>query len=98
MEKEKIARLALKNALTTGVFKQNVLLFIEHHLDEVEPGYWKNHFGTTQPTALQVVDKLVLQDNSDANLLDFTLPDDVTQYLLCVTLEGNQIIDISMES
>lgn len=39
MEKEKIARLALKNALTTGVFKQNILLFVEHHLDEVEPGY-----------------------------------------------------------
>ncbi|RYZ93972.1 MAG: DUF2004 domain-containing protein, partial [Moraxellaceae bacterium] len=81
MSKEKIARLALTDSLVTGRFKENVLLFVEHHLEEVEPEYWQKHFGSTQPAVQEVIEKLVLHDNSEGNLLDFTLSDDTTQYV-----------------
>lgn len=98
MSKEKIARLALTDSLVTGRFKENVLLFVEHHLEEVDPEYWQKYFGSTQPEALAVIEKLILQDNSDENLLDFTLPNEATQYVLCVTFEADKVTDISMES
>lgn len=98
MSKEKIARLALNDSVVTGRFKENVLLFVEHHLEEVEPEYWQKHFGSTQPTVMEVIEKLVLHENSEDNSLDFTLPDDTTQYVLCVTFEEDKVVDISMES
>ena len=42
--KEQLASQALANALVTGQFKESILLFIEHHLEEIEVEYWQEFF------------------------------------------------------
>lgn len=111
-KKEPQARQALANALVTGQFKESVMLFVEHHLEEIEAEYWQEFFGTTRPSAEQIIAKLEVEDRSYledeeldedeieyyANHLDFSLPDEVSQYVLCVTFKDGQVVDISMES
>ncbi|TXJ09958.1 MAG: DUF2004 domain-containing protein [Acinetobacter sp.] len=110
--KEQLARQALANALVTGQFKESILLFIEHHLEEIEVEYWQEFFGTNKPSAEQIIAKLEVEDRSYLedeeldedeieyydNHLDFNLPDDVSQYVLCVKFKDGQVHDISMES
>lgn len=111
-KKEQLARQAFADALVTGQFKDSVLLFIEHHLEEIEAEYWQEYFGTNQPSAGQIIAKLEVEDRSWLedeeldedeieyyhNKLDFSLPDEVTQYVLCVKFKDGQVVDISMES
>ena len=103
--REQLARAAMRAALENQQAEDSVELFIQHHLEEIEPDYWKKYSGSTVPTPLQVLDLLVLaapweSDEIDSReMLDFTLPDEITQYVICVSFntEGH-VIDISMES
>ena len=56
--------------------------------------------GTESPSAEQVIDLLVLREKwEDEDVYDFTLPGDVTDYVMSVSFgEGGAIEDISMES
>lgn len=103
--REQLARVAMRAALENQQAEQSVVLFIQYHLEEIEPEYWKKYSGSAVPTLLQVLDLLVLADSwqSDAvdgrEMLDFTLPDEMTQYMICVSFDAKgQVIDISMES
>lgn len=103
--REQLARAAMRAALENQQAEDSVELFIQHHLEEIEPDYWKKYSGSALPTPLQVLDLLVLaapweSDEIDSReMLDFTLPDEITQYVICVSFNTKgQVIDISMES
>ncbi|OEC88854.1 DUF2004 domain-containing protein [Acinetobacter sp. YK3] len=103
--REQLARAAMRAALENQQAEDSVELFIQHHLEEIEPDYWKKYSGSALPTPLQVLDLLVLaapweSDEIDSReMLDFTLPDEITQYVICVSFDAKgQVIDILMES
>ncbi|MBT3375573.1 MAG: DUF2004 domain-containing protein [Lentisphaerae bacterium] len=81
-------------------------LFVSHHLDELEESFWIQLCGTARPAYEDVIEKLVLQshwseDDEDEGIdsFDFTLPDDVTDYLICVRFDDSGTVDdIAMES
>ncbi len=103
--REQLARRAMREALENQQAEDSVELFIQHHLEEVESAYWQKHFGTPTPTPLQVLEILVLDHQCDDDglepheMLDFTLPDGMTNYVICVSFDAKgQVIDIAMES
>ncbi len=75
-------------------------LFVSHHLEELPQSYWERHLGTAKPTHAQVIELLVLRSKwDDEEVYDFTLPDEVTDYVVSVSFdEDGEIDDISMES
>ena len=86
-----------------------VTLFVSHHLNEIEASYWAKHLGTERPEPHQVLKLLELRaswdpDNEDedeegVDILDFTLPGGVTQYVISVEFdETGKIASVSMES
>lgn len=76
--------------------------FAEHHLEELDPAYWDIHTGSNTPT-IDDVRRMIIADSTwedeDCIVVDCTLPDDVTNYLLSVRmdLQGN-VTDVDMES
>ena len=60
------------------------------------------HLGTSKPTPSQVLGLLTLRyphPDDDPDVLDFTLPDDVTQYVVAVKFdEQGRVEAIDMES
>ena len=99
---EVLARKAIEDGYGTdeGEFGSN--LFVFHHLEELEPKYWAEYFGSEKPEPLNILKGLVLKPidaKDDLEGLDFTLPGEVTDYVLAVYLDENQLIEeISMES
>lgn len=103
--REAAARAAIKNSLGTLEGEGETDMFISHHLEELDADYWKTHTGTATPEPSQVLDLLEYQprvDEDEADVLasfDFTLPGDVTQYVLCVRFsEEGEVVDLVMES
>ncbi len=97
------ARAAIKSAYGTEDDEFGATLFVSHHLEELAPSYWKKHFGTASPEPQRILDALVLrsefEEDDDCDMLDFTLPGDATDYVLCVSFdEDGRVEDISMES
>ena len=101
-EREKIALAAIKKAFGTEAGEDSVNLFVEHHLSELPQSYWVQHLGSEAPEASAVVNLLELSSSwgdGDAENFDFTLPGEVTDYMVSVHFdEGGNIDDISMES
>ena len=80
-------------------------LFVDHHLEEIEAGYWLKTYGSASPDperilrSLDLVDTWSDDDGDTTNVLDFSLPDNVTNYLISVRFgEDGEISDILMES
>jgi Protein of unknown function (DUF2004) len=97
------ARAAIKAAYGTEDDEYGATLFVSHHLEEIESAYWEKHFGTAKPQPSEILDSLVLrsefEDDDEINTFDFTLPGEVTDYVICVTFdEDGEVSDISMES
>lgn len=99
-EREEKALRAIKAELDIPNKDSAVTLFCEDHLDQLEGEYWKKHIGTVKPDPVQVVDLLVLKDHWDGDtVFDFTLPEDVTDYIICVRFDENgEVEDIDIES
>lgn len=103
-EKENTARAAVKALIGRPEGEDNVTLFVEHHLAELEADYFSKTYGTTTPEAYQIADSLVLvdswssEDDGHIDVFDFSLPDNVTNYLLSVRLSGDNVEEVSMES
>ena len=104
-DRERRARETMRTALESQQAEDSVELFIQHHLQEIEASYWQKHFGTATPTAMQVLESPVLVQQWDEEdleiheLYDFTLPEDVTNYLICVSFDSQgHVLGISMES
>lgn len=102
-KRTEIARSAIKAAYGTEDDEYGATLFVSHHLDELEPAYWQQQFHTTTPEPNRILDALILrsefEEDDSIDSLDFTLPGDVTNYVLCVTFDDDgEVDDISMES
>ena len=106
-EREQKAKKAIWQTYLQDAAPDNqVRLYVEHHLQEIAPKYWQHHTGLTRPDAKQVIELLSTQrfldfhsveENDDS--IDFSLPDNVTDYVLCVSFdEDGDVEDISMES
>jgi len=98
-KRTKAAKAAIQNAIDD---ESSVGLFVSHHLSELEAAYWMKH-GTPKPTRQQVIDLLVLRSHwgGDAELdhFDFTLPDDVTDYVISVRFDDTgEVEGLEMES
>ena len=104
IQKRTIAALAaIKAAYGTEEDEYEATLFVSHHLDEIESSYWEERFQSASPRPSQILDALVLrtdfEDDEDIDMFDFTLPGDVTDYVICVSFdEHGKVEEISMES
>ena len=88
--------------------ESDLTLFVSHHLDDIDAAYWVKHTGTAAPEPQQVLALLVPdsmwqddeeEDEDEREFLDFTLPDGVTNYMVCVTFDdAGQIVGVAMES
>src|SRR5215831_8173428 len=104
------ALLAIKQAMNESDDDCSVKLFVSHHLQELDAAYWKKHTGKPRPSPKKVLDLLELRshwgedddgdiDENGIETFDFTLPGDVTQYVICVKFdEDGEVEDIEMES
>ena len=103
-EKEIAARAAVKSLIGKPEGEDSITLFVEHHLAELEADYFSNTYGTAMPEAIQIADSLVLvdswssEDDGHIDVFDFSLPDNVTNYLLSVRFSGDKVEEVSMES
>ncbi len=102
-KREKTAIAAIRNAFGTEDDEYGVTQFVEHHLEEIESEYWQKHLGTAKPEPISVLDILVLRSHwggdGEIENFDFTLPEDATNYVVCVSFdESGQVENISMES
>ncbi|MEN9866543.1 MAG: hypothetical protein RL748_2133 [Pseudomonadota bacterium] len=105
LKREKSALAAIRAAFGTADDEFGATMFVSHHLEEIEADYWKTHLGTEKPEPIRVLDILVLlshlsdEDEDGIDVFDFTLPDDITNYVLSVHFDDNgEVDDISMES
>lgn len=99
------ARAAIHSQFGTSEDENGVSLFVSHHLEEIDKDYWITHLGSSQPEPIRVLDLLVLRshwgpdDEEGLDNLDFTLPKDVTDYVLSVGFnDAGLVTGISMES
>ncbi|HHI80559.1 MAG TPA: DUF2004 domain-containing protein [Planctomycetes bacterium] len=103
--RKKKAISAIQNVFGTEEDEDGATLFVTHHLEEIEEEYWRKHLGKSKPEPKEVLDILVLEshwgdENSDGmDTLDFTLPGNVTDYLISVSFdEVGNVEEITMES
>ena len=93
---------AIKQALGSEAGEDSIGLFVEHHLEELPEDYWQQHLSTDAPKPSAVVGLLVLRSSwgeDDVEYFDFTLPGDVTDYVVSVHFdEAGNVESISMES
>ena len=103
-KRQQLALSTIKQMFGTEEGEDGVNLFVEHHLEEIDKSYWKKHLNTESPDPKSVLDILILDshwgdDEEEIENFDFTLPDDETNYMICVSFnEEGQISDITMES
>ena len=102
-KREKAAIAAIRAAFGTEEDESGATLFVEHHLEEIEGEYWQTHLGIAKPEPINVLGMLVLREHwggdDEIETFDFTLPEDVTDYVISVRFdESGQVEEISMES
>jgi hypothetical protein len=101
IEKREIESIsALKKSLNDDY---STKLFISHHLTEINSEYWIEHLGCAKPNSIDIINILVLKEHwggdADIDIFDFTLPDNVTDYVLSVSFDDSgKINEISMDS
>jgi len=96
---------AIRHAYGTVADEYGATLFVSHHLDEISDTFWIKHCGVACPKPNQVLDLLVLRshwsedDEDGIGTFDFTLPDDITPYVISVEFDDNGAVSsVSMES
>jgi hypothetical protein len=101
-KRQKLALDAVKQTFGTEAGEDSINLFVEHHLEELPPSYWQQHLGSSTPEPTAVIGLLQLRSSwgeDDIEYFDFTLPDEVTDYVVSVHFDSAGDIDgISMES
>jgi hypothetical protein len=101
VERQQLALQAIKQAFGTEAGEDNVNLFVEHHLEELPQSYWQQHLDSG-PEPASIINLLQLRSSwgeEDIEYFDFTLPDEVTDYVVSVHFDGTGSIDgFSMES
>ncbi|MEM8817446.1 MAG: DUF2004 domain-containing protein [Pseudomonadota bacterium] len=103
-KREAAARAHINAVYGTPGDEYGVTLFVSHHLNEIEASYWLAYVGTAKPEPRQVLDLLepkpsLDDEEDDPAILDFTLPGDVTNYVICVEFdEAGNVAGVAMES
>lgn len=100
LSNERKALEGIKKSSGTEQGEYGIDEFVSHHLEELPQNYWEKHLGTSKPSHEQVIDLLVLRSKwEDEEVYDFTLPEEVTDYVVSVSFdEDGEIDDIVMES
>jgi hypothetical protein len=101
--REAAARAEFHRAVGTPDDEFGATLFVSHHLDELDSSYWKKHLSTETPDPRRILDLLVLKShwggNDELDAFDFTLPEEITDYVLSVSFdETGAITGMTMES
>ncbi len=101
-EREKLALEAIKQAFGTEAGENSINLFVEHHLEELPKDYWQQYLASDAPEPSAVIKLLELRSSwgdNEIEYFDFTLPGEVTDYVVSVHFdEAGSIDSISMES
>lgn len=98
------ARTEIQSIFGTTRGEDSVTLFVSHHMDELSSEEWQNCLGMAEPEAKDILSSLVLksawssEDDGTIDTYDFTLPKEMTQYVIAVRFDGDAIVDIDMES
>lgn len=102
---ESLALEKIKSLFGTPEGEFNSTLFISHHMEELEEADWLSLLKVKQPKPQQILKALVLVDKWDSNedgqinTYDFSLPENITDYLISVRFsEDGKIKDASLES
>lgn len=100
MSNEKKALEGIKKSSGTEQGEYSIDEFVSHHLEELPQTYWEKHLGTSKPSNEQIIDLLILRSKwEDEEVYDFTLPEEVTDYVVSVSFDKEGMIDdIVMES
>ncbi|ABW30118.1 DUF2004 domain-containing protein [Acaryochloris marina] len=100
-----VALEAIQDSTGTEAGKFGADLFVSHHLEEIDAAYWLERLGTGKPGSRQILGLLIpifdsdQREDGDFETLDFTLPGDVSNYLLSVQFDDSgNVIAIYMES
>jgi Protein of unknown function (DUF2004) len=101
--REAAARAQIKRAFGTASDEFGATIFVSHHLEELDSSYWKKHLSTENPDPRRVLELLELRSHwggdDEIDTFDFTLPEQVTNYVLSVMFdESGDISEITMES
>jgi len=101
-KREKSARAHIDAVYGSPDDEFGATLFVSHHLDKLDASYWVKHTGNEKPDARQVLQLLELRldpEEHEIDILDFTLPGAVTNYVICVEFdESGNVAGVSMES
>lgn len=101
-QRETMAISSIKEAYGKTGYEYSVTLFVNHHLAELKSDYWQELLGTTEPSPSQVLSALILKKkwkSDGSEIYDFTLPNHVTDYVICVEFNSKgEIVQITMES
>lgn len=109
LDRKNRAILKIKEDFLSEDKESTVKRYVEHHLEELNEKYWEKYLGTKKPTPINVLNILVLRDNWDTEdeesdlenfeVYDFTLPGEVTDYVIGIIFDSNDtIIEVSMDS
>ena len=103
--RKEVAISAIRSAFGTEGDEYGVTLFVNHHLEEIEEEYWQNQLAKSKPELEDVIGLLTLRshwsadDENGIDIFDFTLPDDITNYVISVEFdEAGRVIEITTES
>lgn len=99
-KRQDAALAAVKAAFGTDADEYGGTMFVQHHLEEIEPEYWQKHLGSATPRPEAVLNLLVFKGSWDDDcVFDFTLPEDITDYVVSVRFDDDgDIEEIAMES
>jgi hypothetical protein len=101
--REAAARTAIQKVFGTPDDEFGATLVVSHHLEELDSSYWKKHLSTETPEPRRVLELLVLHshwgEDDEIDTFDFTLPEQVTNYVICAKFdEAGEISEVTMES
>lgn len=103
-DNEQAAREAILECYGTEDGEFGPTLFVTHHLEELNSKDWKDSLGKPSPDAQDILKSLVLleawdsEDDGENDTYDFSLPGQVTDYMLSVRFQNGEIVSIEMES
>lgn len=104
-DKSRFALEKIKSLYGTPEGEFGPTLFVSHHLEELKENDWIDAIKLTKPNPEQVLNALILvdewssKDNGVNDTFDFSLPNEITNFLISVRFsEDGSITDVSMES
>ena len=92
-KRKEIALSAIKAAYGTSDDEFGATMFVSHHLEELDVSYWGKYLKTASPEPIRVLDILTLrshwgdEDDDGIDTFDFTLPGEVTDYVISVRFD-----------